>query len=663
MRKKFDRSRCDKGVVFEGLEGRMLLAWGQIPQLISLDDARARFPTIDGRGQTIATIDAGVNMSHPKLVDSIFHNPGEVVDGKDNDGDGYVDDVTGWDFLANDRDPKDEQGHGTMVASTLAANRFTNTGNPHLAGSADYKEYEGVASGARLLPLRISGTNLTFSDANLEKALQYVIRNRVRFNITAVNFSLAVTSGGWSRIQDEVATLNSAGVFMAGVSGNGGFVSGSGSKPGDSPYAMSVGAVNPDGSVNSITIRGSWLDVVAPGNKVVYLDRGTSYWVGGAGTSYAAPWVTATGVLIKQVNRNFSTEQIRQIIHDSGQNVYDSMSKLTFKRLDVAAAIDLAYKRSGAAVPSPVPPTPVPPATPSTTTQSPYGGTPAALPGTIQAENFDNGGQNVSFWDTTGGNDAGKYRSTAVDVEATSDTGGGYDVGFTKAGEWLEYTVDVKAAGTYTLEARVASQFSGGALHVEVDGADKTGRLGVPNTGGWQKFASVTKAVSLPAGRHVLRLKFDANSSAGYAGNVNWLKLTAGATTPAPVSGARSAFSNIAAASFNTSKGVNKSGSGISWVDGGDYVGYNNIDFGSTGATKFSVSLAVPASSAGKKILVRIGGATGQVVGTLVTRGTGGWGVYQTQTISISRVTGLRNLYLTFEGGGGVGNISWFRFA
>jgi Subtilase family/Carbohydrate binding module (family 6) len=487
------KETLQRAVVIEELEGRQLLAWGQIPQLISLDDARARFPSIDGRGQTIAVIDSGVNMSHPKIVDSVFKNPAEVVDGKDNDGDGYIDDVNGWDFLANDRDPKDEQGHGTMVASTLAANRFTNTGNPHLAGSADYKEYEGVASAAKILPLRISGTNLTFSDANLEKALQYVIKNRVRFNITAVNFSLAVTSGGWSRIQDEVATLSSAGVFMAGVSGNGGFVSSSGSKPGDSPYAMSVGAANPDGSVNSITIRGSWLDIVAPGNKVPYLDRGTSYWVGGAGTSYAAPWVTATGVLIKQVNRNFSTEQIRQIIHDSGQNVYDPMSKLTFKRLDVAAAIDLAYKRSGAAVPSAIQPTPVPP--------------------------------------------------------------------------------------------------------------------------------------------------------------------------PTPVTGTRSAFSTIAAASYNTSKGVNKSGSGISYVDGGDYVGYNNINFGTTGATKLSVNLAVPASFAGKKIVVRVGGATGQIVGTLVTRGTGGWGAYQTQTISISRVTGVKSLFLTFEGGSGVGNIAWFKFA
>jgi hypothetical protein len=648
----------------ESLEGRQLLAWGQIPQLISLDDARARFPSIDGRGQTIAVIDSGVHLNHPKLADGIFKNSAEPIDGRDNDGNGFVDDASGWDFLSNDKDPKDEQGHGTMAASVIGANRFTNTGNPHQPGGADYKDYEGVASGAKILPIRISGSNLTFSEANLEKALQYCIKNRSRFNITAINFSLATRDYG--RIADELATLNSAGVFMAGVSGNGGFVSSSGSKPGDSPYAMSVGAVNPDGGMNSITIRGSWLDIVAPGNKVPYLDRGSSYWVGGAGTSYAAPWVTAMGALVKQVNRNFSTEQIRQIIKDSGQNVYDPMSRMTFKRLDVAAAIDLAYKRSGAAVPSPVPPTPTPTPTPDPVAQTPYAGV-IAIPGTIQAENFDNGGQNVSFWDSTSNNQGGKFRSTAVDIESTSDAGGGYSVGYAKAGEWLEYTVDVKAAGTYTLEARVASAANGGAFHVEIDGADKTGRLGVPNTGGWQRFTGVRKSVSLPAGRHVLKLKFDANSSAGYAGNVNWLKLTAGATTTstpvtAPVTGTRSAFSDIAAGSYNAMKGITRSGNTVMYVDHGDYVGYNNIDFGSGGATKFNLRIAVPTSHAWRKVLVRVGGPTGQVIGVLTTKGTGGWNTFATQTISISKQTGVKNVYLTFEGGAGIGNIASFKF-
>src|SRR5205085_5892377 len=73
-----------------------------------------------------------------------------------------------------------------------------------------------------------------------------------------------------------------------------------------------------------------------------------------------------------------------------------------------------------------------------------YSGTPVALPGTIQAENFDKGASGTSFKDTTTGNSGGAYRTTDVDIEATS---GGYDIGWIAAGEWLNYTVSVATAG------------------------------------------------------------------------------------------------------------------------------------------------------------------------------------------------------------------------
>jgi hypothetical protein len=100
----------------------------------------------------------------------------------------------------------------------------------------------------------------------------------------------------------------------------------------------------------------------------------------------------------------------------------------------------------------------------STTSPTPYGGTAAAIPGTIQAENFDNGGKGVAYSDTTSGNSGGAYRSTDVDIELAS--GGGYDIGWIAAGEWLNYTVNVATAGTYTVKLRVAAPTSGSALHV-----------------------------------------------------------------------------------------------------------------------------------------------------------------------------------------------------
>src|SRR5690349_25020313 len=72
-----------------------------------------------------------------------------------------------------------------------------------------------------------------------------------------------------------------------------------------------------------------------------------------------------------------------------------------------------------------------------------------SLPGTIQAEDFDNGASSIAYWDSTAGNAGGQYRSTNVDIEACSE--GGYDVGWTYPGEWLSYTVNVPSSGTYTV--------------------------------------------------------------------------------------------------------------------------------------------------------------------------------------------------------------------
>jgi len=159
---------------------------------------------------------------------------------------------------------------------------------------------------------------------------------------------------------------------------------------------------------------------------------------------------------------------------------------------------------------------------------TPFGGTPAAVPGLIEAENFDDGGEAVAYHDTTAGNLGGKYRSTDVDVEATTDVGGGYSLGWVSASEWLKYTVSVATTATYTLELRVASPGAGGTCHVEIDGVDATGPIAVPNTGGWQTWASVTKTgIAITAGPHVVRVVFDTNGGTGLFGNVNNMRWTA----------------------------------------------------------------------------------------------------------------------------------------
>src|SRR4029079_3992807 len=151
----------------------------------------------------------------------------------------------------------------------------------------------------------------------------------------------------------------------------------------------------------------------------------------------------------------------------------------------------------------------------------------ASVPGTIEAEDFDEGANGVAYRDTGTGNSGGQYRATDVDIELTSDSSGGYDVGWAFAGEWLKYTVDVAAAGTYDISFRVASGGPGGTFHLEVNGANKTGAVSVPNTGGWQTWKTVTKTgVALAAGPQVWRLVMDTNGSTTAVGNFNYLRAT-----------------------------------------------------------------------------------------------------------------------------------------
>ncbi len=162
-----------------------------------------------------------------------------------------------------------------------------------------------------------------------------------------------------------------------------------------------------------------------------------------------------------------------------------------------------------------------------------YAGTPfpgpaaATVPGTIQAENFDNGGNGVAYnWQTTTNPGNANYRSgTGVGIETTSDTGGGDDVGYAVAGDWTKYSVNVPTPGTYSLDLRVAQQSAGGQMHVEVDGINVTGALNIPNTGGFQNWQTITATgINLTAGNHVVKISFDTNGSNGWVGNLNWFR-------------------------------------------------------------------------------------------------------------------------------------------
>jgi Carbohydrate binding module (family 6)/Beta-1,3-glucanase len=152
--------------------------------------------------------------------------------------------------------------------------------------------------------------------------------------------------------------------------------------------------------------------------------------------------------------------------------------------------------------------------------EAPYGGTPAAVPGTVQAENYDTGGQGVAYNVTAVNGSANSYRSDGVDLEATTDTGGGYDLGWTATGQWFKYTVNVATAGTYALSLRLAAPTAvTNALQIDNSaGTDLTGVVTAPATGGWQTWTTVTANVTLPAGVQTLTVDQD---SPGW--NINYL--------------------------------------------------------------------------------------------------------------------------------------------
>lgn len=152
--------------------------------------------------------------------------------------------------------------------------------------------------------------------------------------------------------------------------------------------------------------------------------------------------------------------------------------------------------------------------------QTPYGGTRWSLPGKIEAENYDNGGEGVAFHDLTATNMGGQFRTTeAVDLESCTE--GGYDLGYVQAGEWVEYSVNVTQPGSYTLQARVATTGSG-SFHVELDGQNISGPIAVPNTGSWQTWQTVSvNTPALTSGNRILRIVIDAAEF-----NLNYLSFT-----------------------------------------------------------------------------------------------------------------------------------------
>jgi len=239
----------------------------------------------------VAVIDSGMDLTHPDLVANLWTNPGEVAgDGADNDGNGYVDDVHGYDFVSGDMDPTDSGLHGTHVSGIIAAVANNSVG------------VTGTEFQARLMPLKVSTDGSSIDTAATIAALDYVVMMKERgVNIVAVNASY----GGGSASTSESNAIQAAGnvgvVFCAAAGNNGTDNTTSPTYPANYrlPNMIVVAASDASDKLAAFSDYGSKVDLAAPGTDIYST---TPTWLGtitstvsGPATSYAAAPLTYSG--------------------------------------------------------------------------------------------------------------------------------------------------------------------------------------------------------------------------------------------------------------------------------------------------------------------------------------------------------------------------------
>jgi len=296
------------------------------------------------------------------------------------------------------------------------------------------------------------------------------------------------------------------------------------------------------------------------------------------------------------------------------------------------------------------------------TPSAPYNGVAAAIPGTIQVENFDNGGDGVAYHDTDAVNSGGQYRQTGVDIEATE--GGGQNIGWAAAGEWLAYTVNVASAGSYAADFRVASLGQGGTMHLELDGASISGPVRVPDTGWWQTWQVVSTRVTLPAGTHALRLVMD-SSGANAVGNIDWITFAADApAAPVPLRIMAVDFDNGANGDTYRDDSAGNAGGAyratdvdiepcaeggfnVGWIGAGEWLRYT-VDVASPG--NYLLQFRVASPSGGGSLHVNAGGTN--VSGAVSVPVTGSWQSWTTVSAPVTLAAGRQALTVSFDAGG-----------
>ena len=308
------------------------------------------------RGSTsklVAVIDSGVDFTHEDLQENLWNNPGEIAsNGVDDDENGYVDDIRGYDFGSDlgDSDPTDENGHGTHVAGIIAA-----TGNNALG-------VIGVAWNTAIIPVKCLDDQGNGYISYLVNALDYVsVLKDQGYPIAVVNMSLG-TAERSDALNRAVGRVAARGVLLVAAAGNS-YGQNNDEVPSypanaESPLVLSVAATNSSGALAAFSNYGPRsVDMAAPGADILStvppLLKGAPYeYIDG--TSMAAPIVSGVVALIAAANPAASPALIRDILLSTVTPLSSLRGKVVsgglvdaYSAAAVAAASTKRYRVSG----------------------------------------------------------------------------------------------------------------------------------------------------------------------------------------------------------------------------------------------------------------------------------------------------------------------------
>jgi len=272
----------------------------------------------------IAIVDTGVDYTHEDLAANMWHNPGEIPNnGIDDDGNGFVDDIYGYDFYNRDSDPMDDHSHGTHCAGIAAA----------VANNS--KGVAGVCPNARIMAVKFMGLAGGTTSSAIA-GIYYAVDNGAKIISNSWGLWTGQVSGG---IQDVVNYANSVGCFIVAAAGNDN-LNVDGFQPANCRNMFAVGAMDRYNGKASFSNYGPKVDVVAPGVAIVSTVPGNGY-AFKSGTSMACPHVAGEAALILSRNPGFTPLQIANAIRVGTTPDISSYEYVGMGRINLVNALNI----------------------------------------------------------------------------------------------------------------------------------------------------------------------------------------------------------------------------------------------------------------------------------------------------------------------------------